>query len=59
MLKSRRASFNELQPAEELLATMAAAIDTYLRASAEAGLTDSGAPSGQWRRAARAEALRA
>jgi acetyl-CoA carboxylase biotin carboxylase subunit len=52
-------SFNELQPADELLVTLAAAIDTYLRASADAGQGDGGAASGHWRRAARAEALRA
>jgi len=60
VLAARRGrSFNELQPADELLVTLAAAIDTYLRASADAGQADGGAPSGHWRRAARTEALRA
>jgi acetyl-CoA carboxylase biotin carboxylase subunit len=59
VLESRRGlSFNDLQPDDELLVTLAAAVDTYLRASADAGRGDG--PSGSvWQRAARSEALRA
>jgi acetyl-CoA carboxylase biotin carboxylase subunit len=59
LIARRGMSFNELGPDDELLVTLAAAIDTYMRASADAGQAPDGAPSSQWRRAARAEALRA
>jgi acetyl-CoA carboxylase biotin carboxylase subunit len=62
VLESRRgASFNELKPDEDLLVTLAAAVDAYLRASAAAGGSAvTGTPSRSvWQQAARAEALRA
>ena len=60
LLTSRRGmSFNELLPDEELLVTLAAALDTYQRATADAGPSDTDAAAGLWQRAARAEGLRA
>jgi acetyl-CoA carboxylase biotin carboxylase subunit len=60
VLASRRGrSFNELQADDELLVTLAAALDTYLRASADAGRADGRAGTSHWQRAARTEALRA
>jgi acetyl-CoA carboxylase biotin carboxylase subunit len=60
LLTSRRGmSFNELQPDEELLVTLAAAVDAYQRATADSGRSDNDAAAGVWQRAARAEALRA
>jgi acetyl/propionyl-CoA carboxylase alpha subunit len=50
-------SFNELSADDELLVTLAAAVDTYLRASAVTAAPEPAASS-PWRRAARAEALR-
>jgi acetyl/propionyl-CoA carboxylase alpha subunit len=60
LLTSRRGmSFNELQPDEALLVTLAAALETYQRATADSGRSDADATAGLWQRAARAEALRA
>jgi acetyl-CoA carboxylase biotin carboxylase subunit len=60
ILTSRRGrSFNDLGPDDELLVALAAAVDTYQRASADAGRVDGLARSGHWQRTARAEALRA
>jgi acetyl-CoA carboxylase biotin carboxylase subunit len=58
LLASRRESFNELDAADEDLATMAAALDAYLRAGTAAA--GPGAPShgGLWKQTARREALR-
>jgi acetyl/propionyl-CoA carboxylase alpha subunit len=50
-------SFNELSGDDELLVTIAAAVDTYLRAGTLAAAPEASASSA-WRRAARAEALR-
>jgi acetyl-CoA carboxylase biotin carboxylase subunit len=59
VLAARRGhSFNELEPGDELLVTLAAAVDTYLRASADAGRAAGRSPLGHWERAARTEALR-
>ncbi len=62
ILASRRGlSFNDLRPDDELLVALAAAVDTYQRASADAGrpASDGLARSGHWQGTARAEALRA
>jgi acetyl-CoA carboxylase biotin carboxylase subunit len=60
LLTSRRGmSFNELQPDEALLVTLAAALETYQRATVDSGRSDADATAGLWQRAARAEALRA
>ncbi len=62
VLESRRGlSFNELKPDDELLVTLAAAVDAYLRASAAAGGSGDADASARslWQQAARAEALRA
>jgi acetyl-CoA carboxylase, biotin carboxylase subunit len=50
-------SFNELSADDEMLVTIAAAVDTYMRASAATAAPEAAASSA-WRQAARAEALR-
>jgi acetyl-CoA carboxylase biotin carboxylase subunit len=50
-------SFNELTADDEVLVTIAAAVDTYLRASVTSAAPEPAVPSA-WRQAARAEALR-
>ena len=58
LLADRRgATFSELTGEEEDLATMAAALDAYLRASAGAGRGPA-REQAQWKRAGRFEALR-
>jgi acetyl-CoA carboxylase biotin carboxylase subunit len=49
-------SFSELSPADEELAVMAAALDTFMRASA--GAAPASSPKGLWKQAARREGLR-
>jgi acetyl-CoA carboxylase biotin carboxylase subunit len=58
MAERNGAGFNELEPAEETLATIAASIDTYLRAHAVAGDTRPSSAVSHWQKAARTEALR-
>ena len=58
LLASRRESFSELDPSEEDIAAIAAALDAYLRTSAAAAGRDGAGHSGSWKHAARAEALR-
>jgi acetyl-CoA carboxylase, biotin carboxylase subunit len=61
LLAERRASgasFSELSETEEELAAMAAAVDTYLRASGAASAPSGRGPSAMWKQAARRYALR-
>jgi acetyl-CoA carboxylase biotin carboxylase subunit len=59
LLAERRGeSFNELDGADEELATIAAALDAYMRASARAGAQGSGSNMTRWKQGARHEALR-
>ena len=59
LLAERRGdSFSELAPAEEDLIAIAAALDSYLRASAGRNGNDPGAPRSPWTHLARREALR-
>jgi len=59
LLAERRGdSFSELAPAEEDLIAIAAALDSYLRASAGRNGNDPGAPRSPWMHLARREALR-
>jgi len=52
------ASFNELTEEDEEVASVAIALDAYLRATGHAGNTFAAAPTTHWKRAARREALR-
>ncbi len=58
VMASRDSGFNDLDPEEERLATIAAAVDTFLRATASAGAPARGGRQSLWQRAARTEALR-
>ena len=58
MMARRGVSFNELEPDEETIVTLAASIDTYLRAVASASSDQSAAAVSLWQQAARSEALR-
>ena len=51
-------SFNELSEADEELASIATALDAYLRATVHAGTSGAVGSSTHWKRAARLEALR-
>ena len=57
LIERQGQSFNELEPNEEQLVAIAAAVDTYLRAHAAAPDVTAGATS-LWQRVAREEALR-
>jgi len=59
LLAERRGeSFSELDGADEELATIAAALDAYMRASAQAGAQGAGSNMTRWKQGARHEALR-
>jgi acetyl-CoA carboxylase biotin carboxylase subunit len=58
LLASRTESFNELDAADEDLAAVAAALDTYFRASLAAAGPGAPTHAGLWKQAARREALR-
>jgi acetyl/propionyl-CoA carboxylase alpha subunit len=58
LLATRRESFSELDEREEDVAAIAAALDAYLRASTAAAGPKGSRSSGNWKQAARAEALR-
>jgi acetyl-CoA carboxylase biotin carboxylase subunit len=59
LLVARRGeSFSELDPSEEELVAMAAAFDTYFRASQAASAVSRGPVSSAWQQLARREALR-
>ena len=58
LLASRVESFNELEPADENVAAIAAALDAYLRASTAAAGAGGSGTDARWKRAARHEALR-
>jgi acetyl/propionyl-CoA carboxylase alpha subunit len=59
LLADRRGeSFSELDGAEEELAAIAAALDAYMRASAQTGGQSGGSNTTRWKQGARREALR-
>ncbi len=57
LIERNGASFNELTEHDEEVAAIAAAVDAYLRATAQAGVNRSEVTTG-WKRSARYEALR-
>ncbi|HET7219493.1 MAG TPA: biotin carboxylase N-terminal domain-containing protein, partial [Vicinamibacterales bacterium] len=58
MAARRGASFNEIGPDEELVVTLAAAVDAFLRSSTASAASAKSSPASLWQRAARSEALR-
>jgi acetyl/propionyl-CoA carboxylase alpha subunit len=51
-------SFSELTPGDEEVASIAAALDAYLRANVQSLTPDAGGGKALWKQAARREALR-
>jgi acetyl-CoA carboxylase, biotin carboxylase subunit len=58
MLARHGETFNALEPGDEILVTLAASVDSYLRASASASSDEAAAAPSLWQQAARSEALR-